>query len=96
MMEELKAAAAFEVAWQESVSLIVEIGVQGWLQSGGQLWDVGQKVLVESPMLPMSEELIVQQVTFTQSNEEGTNTVLQLVNEVAMSPSQIQATSSSG
>jgi prophage tail gpP-like protein len=91
MMEELKAAAAFEVAWQIGTALRVEVGVQGWFAPGGKLWDINQLVDVYSPMLPVTEPLITEQITFTQSIEEGTNTVLELVNEAARRPTAIQA-----
>jgi prophage tail gpP-like protein len=91
MQQELKAAAQFEVAWQIGTALRVEVGVQGWLKPGGGLWDIAEEVDVYSPMLPITEALICQQCTFTQSNEEGTNTILELVNPAAATPRAIQA-----
>jgi prophage tail gpP-like protein len=90
MKQELRAAAQFETAWQDSTALRVEVGVQGWLAPGGGLWDIAQQVDVVSPMLPIQEGLVTQQVTFTQSNEEGTMTVLELVNARAMNPGEYQ------
>lgn len=60
--------------------------VHGWLRPSGGLWQREQKVRVISPMLLMtgSEELKAKSVTFTQDNERGSRTQLELCNENAM------------
>lgn len=60
--------------------------VHGWLKPSGGLWKCNEKVSVISPMLIMkgSEELKAKSVTFSQDNERGSRTVLELCNEAAM------------
>ena len=60
--------------------------VQGWLKPSGGLWECNKVVHVKSPMLLMkgNEELKTKSVTFTQDNERGSRTVLELCNPAAM------------
>jgi prophage tail gpP-like protein len=62
--------------------------VQGWLKPSGGLWKCNQVVHVRSPMLLMtgSEPLQAKSITFTQDNERGSRTVLELCNPAAMGP----------
>ena len=66
----------------------VFITVFGWQRPSGGLWKQMQEVKVISPMLIMdgSEELKAKSVTFSQDNQRGTRTVLELCNKNALSP----------
>lgn len=63
----------------------VFITVQGWLKPSGGLWKLNEDVKVKSPMLLLngSEKLTARVITFTQDNERGSRTVLELMNENA-------------
>ena len=65
-----------QVRGQEQLQ--VTIVVQGWLKSGGGLWQPGEKVHVRSPMLIVDETLDLVTATFTQDNKSGTRTTLEL------------------
>jgi prophage tail gpP-like protein len=63
------------------------VTVHGWLRPSGGLWDRNQTVFVTSPMLIMNQEpLITKVVTFTQDNETGARTTLELCNPSALGP----------
>ncbi len=72
--------------WQNQDWLTVYATVQGWLRRDGKLWDRNQSVRVKSPMLIMdgSFPLEVRTVTFSQDNQSGSRTVLELCNKKAM------------
>jgi prophage tail gpP-like protein len=57
--------------------------VYGWLRPSGGLWQRNQTVHVKSPMLIMDDDLTAKSVTFTQDNNEGTRTTLELCNPLA-------------
>lgn len=83
--------------FQKRDQVTVFITVQGWLRPGGGLWEsCGQAgnvmVSVVSPMLILngSEELFTKSVTFTQDNNGGTRTILELTNANAWYPSIAQ------
>jgi len=58
--------------------------VYGWLRPSGGLWQRNQTVHVTSPMLIMDDDLTAKSVTFTQDNQEGTRTTLELCNPLGM------------
>ncbi|MGD9766586.1 MAG: phage baseplate assembly protein [Pseudolabrys sp.] len=61
------------------------ITVQGWLRPDGEVWQIGKKVTVKSPMLLLdNKDLAIQSVTFEQDAEGGTTTTLDLVSEAAL------------
>lgn len=80
---------------QGSDEITVTVTVQGWLRPSGGLWDINQKVRVVSPMLVMdgSLALIPKSITFSQDNQGGTRTTLELCNELALSSAQLTSTS---
>jgi prophage tail gpP-like protein len=76
-------------SFQNRDQITVYVTVQGWLRSGGGLWErYPKKISVISPMLIMngSEDLNVKSVTFTQDNSTGTRTVIEACNDVAWAP----------
>ncbi len=72
--------------WQNEDWITVWITVQGWKRPSGGLWYRNQQVDVVSPMLIMrgNENLHAKSVTFTQDDQRGTRTVLELCNTQAM------------
>lgn len=82
----LKGRNSADIAWQNMDWITVIITVQGWMKPSGGLWYRGQQVGVMSPMLLMKggEGLTAKTVTFTQDNQRGTRTVLELCNDKAM------------
>jgi prophage tail gpP-like protein len=62
------------------------ITVQGWLNPSGKLWDIQGTYSVKSPMLLMKgdEKLQAYAITFSQDNERGSRTLLELRNDAAM------------
>jgi prophage tail gpP-like protein len=72
--------------WQNKDWVTVFITLQGWLRRDGKLWDRNQQVRVKSPMLIMdgSLDLSVKSATFTQENQTGSRTVLELCNPLAL------------
>jgi prophage tail gpP-like protein len=72
----------FEGGWRDSVQIVADITVYGWLRPSGGLWQVGQPVTVNSPMLLLyNETLYVKCLTFTQDDKSGSLTVLTLVRQ---------------
>lgn len=82
--DHLKGRASTERNWMAEDQITVFATVQGWLRPSGGLWDRNQQVHVTSPMLIMDMDLTVKSVTFTQDNNEGTRTTLELCNPNAL------------
>jgi prophage tail gpP-like protein len=77
---EVQARAAAESIWSEGTIIQATITVQGWLRpSDNQLWAAGSDIRVWSPMAMLNMVMKVQTVTFMQSRQGGTETVLDLV-----------------
>jgi prophage tail gpP-like protein len=89
--EHLQGRTQSEYNWQQEDQITVFCTVYGWLTSGGTLWKRGDKYHVKSPMLIMDMDLQAKSVTFTQDNNEGTRTTLELCNDLAMSGGTPQA-----
>ena len=83
IMQELQLRARYERNWRAGTYIIAEIGVQGWFKPNGGLWEATpvdqQPVFVHSPMAMIDDMLAVKKVTWTQDNENGTMTTLELV-----------------
>jgi prophage tail gpP-like protein len=77
----IKDRVEFEIAWRDGTKITAEVTVQGWHKSNGRLWEAGPDELVDvhSPSCMVTESLAVRQVTFSQSNDQGTITTLGLV-----------------
>ena len=74
-----------ESGWLKESYVTVYGTVYGWLKPSGGLWNRGQWVTVQSPMLVMNGiPLILKSATFSQDNSTGTRTVLELVNTKAL------------
>ena len=78
-----------ESRWNKDDQITVNATVHGWLRESGGLWKRGQEISVTSPMLIMRNEILTLKcATFTQDNNSGTRTILDLRNKNASSPSQ--------
>lgn len=87
--EELRQRAANEKRFSESTTITATVVVYGWIRSGGahwetgttagELWRVGDKVTVNSPMAMLhGVEMVIITATFTQDSASGTLTTLEL------------------
>lgn len=77
---EMQLRAQFEQRIHDGTMIQATITVQGWLREGVALWSEGDHVHVWSPMIPLDEELAIQQVIFLQDDKRGSVTVLTCVN----------------
>jgi prophage tail gpP-like protein len=74
-----------ESSFMEGDKITVFATVHGWLRPSGGLWKRLQQVVVTSPMLVMyGKSLTAKNVTFTQDNDTGSRTLLELCNPAAM------------
>lgn len=78
--------ADFEAATRGGESVNATVTVLDWFAAPGKLWEPGDIVAVESPMLAVSRNLAVKSLTFRQSGKSGTLTELQLVPPEALNP----------
>lgn len=77
--EEMKERVLYERQWREGTKINAVITVQGWLADGRELWRPRQHVYVNSPMATLNLVMGIQSVTYTQDNQRGTETTLELV-----------------
>jgi prophage tail gpP-like protein len=82
--QHLQGRAQTEKNWLSEDQITVFGTVYGWLRPSGGLWQRNQQVHVTSPMLIMDMDLTLKSATFTQDSNEGTLTVLELVNPNAL------------
>jgi prophage tail gpP-like protein len=83
--QHMKGRAGTERDWMSQDQVTVFTTVYGWLKPSGGLWRCNQKYTVTSPMLVMQgQSLTAKSVTFTQDNNEGTRTTLELCNDTAL------------
>jgi prophage tail gpP-like protein len=74
---EVQARAAYEAIWSEGTIIQATITVQGWMRpSDNHIWQAGSNIRVWSPMAMLDMVMKVQSLTFMQSRESGTETVL--------------------
>lgn len=85
--KQLEGHDKMEDGMQNGERVTIFCTVHGWLKPSGGLWKIREKVKVKSPMLLMngSEDLTLHTATFTQDNERGSRTQLELRNPAAMS-----------
>jgi prophage tail gpP-like protein len=77
-IQEVMDRAKNEALWHEGPQIDVTIIVQGWFRDDTNLWWPGDNVFVYSPMCPLNMMMKIQTVTFTQDNNSGTQTQLDL------------------
>ncbi|MEH2565338.1 phage baseplate assembly protein [Bradyrhizobium sp. AZCC 2289] len=68
-----------EAKWADGTEVQANITVQGWLRGGAALWKPLDEVFVKSPMAMLQQQLKIRTATFTQDNQNGTQTLLDLV-----------------
>jgi len=74
----------YDNLWIHNENIAADIVVYGWQNEGGSLWQVGDQVSVQSPMLMLNgSKLYVQRVDFTQDNNEGSLSHLHLVSRLS-------------
>lgn len=77
-----KASAQKRANWEAIVraskAVDVNIKVQGWLRSDDSIWRVNELVNVDCGMIGLKSPMLVTNVTFSQSHNEGTITTLKL------------------
>jgi prophage tail gpP-like protein len=93
LMQMLKSRVGLERSINQQNEITAIITVFGWKKSAsglsGGLWAPSEKVSVDSPMLVLhGEPLILKSVTFTQDNNGGSRSTLELVNETAFAQSE--------
>lgn len=83
---ECKMRADNEKIWHEGTIIEATVTVQGWTKASGPrpgqggIWKAGEKVTVNSPMAMLNgQEMKIMTVTYTQDNNSGTLTTLDLV-----------------
>jgi prophage tail gpP-like protein len=67
-----------EALWHEGPVIQVTVTVQGWFRDDENIWWPGDNVFVYSPMCPLNMMMKIQTATFTQDNNNGTETTLEL------------------
>jgi len=75
---EMTDRAKNEALWHEGTKVEATVTVQGWFRDDENLWWPGDNVFVYSPMCPLNMMMKIQTVTFTQDNNSGTETTLEL------------------
>lgn len=77
--EDVRRRAAHERNELEGAVIEATIKTQGWHKPGGGLWNFGERITVNSPMLLLENHtLAVKSVIFQQDNAGGTTTMLSL------------------
>jgi prophage tail gpP-like protein len=69
----------YERLFRDGTQITAHVTVQGWLRDGKALWRCGDDVGVHAPMAMLDFVMKIQTLTFTQDNQSGTTTVLELV-----------------
>jgi prophage tail gpP-like protein len=77
-VQEVIDRAKNEALWHEGPQIEATVTVQGWFRDEVTLWWPGDNVFVYSPMCPLNMLMKIQNVTFTQDNNAGTQTQLYL------------------
>src|SRR5262245_3612288 len=82
----LKKRGRIENNVSDQLQINVTATVLGWQRqvTAGGLWRIREQVMVDSPMLIMKRPLMLKAVTFTQNNQTGTRSTLELCNRAAM------------
>jgi prophage tail gpP-like protein len=68
---------------QSGASLRCNVTVQGFRDEGGTVWEPGRLVYVESPSLAVHQDMLLESVTWTQSERDGSLSALTLVDPKA-------------
>ncbi|CAM5772013.1 hypothetical protein LMIY3S_03701 [Labrys miyagiensis] len=66
-----------EQMWRDVQTLTAQVVIQGWLTADGKLFAITDNINVNSPMLILNQDLLIQETVFTQDSA-GTRTTLTL------------------
>jgi prophage tail gpP-like protein len=77
-IQEVIDRAKNEAVWHEGTKIEATVTVQGWFRDDVNVWWPGDNVFVYSPMCPLNMMMTIQDVTFTQTPQGGTETELYL------------------
>jgi prophage tail gpP-like protein len=78
-VDEVQMRVNMQAIEQEGTLVEATVTVQGWLRDGVNLWRVGDNVYVNSPMALLDMVMLIKVATFSQDNQRGTQTELELV-----------------
>lgn len=81
--------AAWEATVRAGRSRRFRVTVQGWHQGDGTLWPVNARVRLRSSFLGVDDELLITEVVYTLSPEQGTTTELMLMPASAFEPEPV-------
>lgn len=76
-----------EITRREGRGRSASVTVPGWRDQAGELWQPNRLVFLDDPLIFLSQDMLVQSVTFSQPSEgggRGTHAVLSLVDPRAM------------
>jgi prophage tail gpP-like protein len=76
---ELDLRVVAEKQWTEATQITANVTVVGWFNDQGQLWSAGDDAYIYSPMAMLDGTMKIKTVTWTQDNNQGTQTTLELV-----------------
>jgi prophage tail gpP-like protein len=77
-IQEVIDRAKNESVWHEGTKIEATVTVQGWFRDETTVWWPGDNVFIYSPMCPLNMMMTIQDVTFTQTPQGGTETELYL------------------
>lgn len=78
--------AEWEATHRLAQAIQVEVGVAGWRQANGGLWDINQIVRIKSGFLGLDRQMLISAITYEVSNSGGTTANLTLVDKNAFTP----------
>lgn len=84
--EEAQKRANWELVTRQAKAWTVSVKVQGWRRSDGKLWAPNTLIRVKAPSIAVDANLLISDVTFTQSISGGTVTDLKLTRKDAYQP----------
>jgi len=95
LTDQMKSRGGFDAMYSDSLQIWVNCTLLTWQRSGkvppaGGLWEPGDTVMVDSPMLILrGQNLKLKAVTWTQDNQSGTRSHIELVNDKAVTLSSV-------
>jgi len=81
--------AQWELANSIAEGMLITVGVQGWRQQDGSLWEVNQVTRLAAPFLGLNEDVLIKTLTFEISNNGGTTTSMTLVRPDSFDPKPV-------
>lgn len=82
--------AQWEATTRAAKSAQLQVTVDGWQQENGELWKVNELVRVNSDYFSINEDLLITDLSFSQSVQQGTTTSLTLSRQDAFKPEPIK------